>query len=270
MCIRDRYYTAGITDMYDGQDVEVENAIVKVFSSEMGFNALNEAILMMGSNALLESSHFFRYLRDMRFMAMLDASNDMYKCLIALNGLQYVSNEFADMVMKQRNPLFYPIQSMKNFLNVRFFRVEDDRPILYLKLKEFLHPTLQYVADEIEHCVLRFEHGVKAVLSRIGPFSVNDQYILKRLAECAISIYVMVAVTSRASRSYCIGYRNADEEIVIAETVVRDQAAKFRYMIEGLIHGEYYCTDGNSKMLADKSVNSKGYFCEQPLKLNDC
>jgi hypothetical protein len=265
------YYTAGLVDMYDGQDVEVESAIVKVFSSEIGFEALNEAILMMGSSALLETSPFYRYLRDMRFMALLDAPNDMYKCLIALNGLQYVSNEFADSVVKMRNPLFFPIQNMKNFLSVRAGDIEDnDEPILHLKLKEFLHPTLQYVANEIERCVLRFERGVRAVLSRGGPITVNDQFVLKRLAECVMSIYAMVVVTSRASRSYCIGYRNADEEILIAETFIRDEAAKFHIKIEGALHGEYFCTDGNSKLIASKSVQSSGYFLEQPLKLNDC
>lgn len=265
------YYTAGLIDMYDGQDVEVESAIVKVFSSEKGFEAINEAILMMGSSALLESSTFYRYFRDMRFMALLDAPNDMYKCLIALNGLQYVSNEYADSVIKMRNPLFFPIESMRSFLNVRLGNLEDnENPTLHLKLKEFLHPSLQYVADEIERCVLRFELGVKAVLCRVGPSSVNDQFILKRLADCVISIYAMVVVTSRASRSYCIGYRNADEEILIAETFVRDEVAKFEYNVVGAIHGEYFCTDGNSKLLSDKGVQSSGYFLEQPLKLNDC
>ena len=36
---------------------------------------------------------------------------------------------------------------------------------------------------------------------------------LKRLAEIVIDLYGMTAVLSRASRSYCIGLRNADHEV---------------------------------------------------------
>lgn len=261
------YYTAGLLDMYDGQDCEIESAIVKVFCSEAAFESVNSAMLVIGGQAFLESSPYFRYFRDLRSLTLMDSTNDVYRCLIALNGLQYVSNDFNEPVFRNRNPFFYPLSVLTNFIDLKAIKVNDDNPKLHLKLKEFLHPSLQYVADHFENCVIKFEHGVLATLSRIGPKTVDDQFTLKRLADCAILIYAMTAVLSRASRSYCIGCRNADEELVIAETFIRDSAEKFKYILPGLLYGEYYCTDANQKKLAEKTVKTFGYFAEEPLKL---
>lgn len=261
------YYTAGLLDMYDNQDCEIESAIVKVFSCEAAFEAVNEAMLLIGGNAFLESSPYFRYFRDLRFLALMDSTNDVYRCLIALNGLQYVSDDFNDPNIKIRNPFFHPVDMFSNMLHIKRLKTDQDDPVLHLKLKEYLHPSLQYVADHYERCVILLEHGVLQLLSRVGPSSVDDQFMLKRLADCAILVYAMTAVLSRASRSYCIGYKNSTEEMMVCETFVRDSVQKFKYILEGLKYGEFYCTDGCSKNLAEKSVETCGYFAEEPLKL---
>ena len=42
---------------------------------------------------------------------------------------------------------------------------------------------------------------------------VDEQLNLKRLADISIDIYAMTACVGRASRSYCIGLKNADHEV---------------------------------------------------------
>ncbi len=261
------YFTTGLMDLYDGQDCEVENAIVKVFSTEMAFEAINEALSVVGGQAFLQDFHFDRSLRDSRFLWMMDHNNDLYRCFISLNCLQYISNDINDMVVANRNPFFYPFQILKRVFRIKHFRDESDDPVLYLKIKNHLHPSLMYLADLLEYCILRLETGVNMTMDRLGPGSVNDQMYMKRMADGATLVYAMLAVLSRASRSYCIGSKHADEELVLAESFVRDSHFRFKWVVDGLIGGEYYVTDHNLKKIAYKTVEKDGYFITEPLKL---
>ena len=44
---------------------------------------------------------------------------------------------------------------------------------------------------------------------------VDNQLVLKRLADTCIDLYAMTAVIGRCSRSMCIGLRNSDHEVRI-------------------------------------------------------
>ena len=44
---------------------------------------------------------------------------------------------------------------------------------------------------------------------------IDQQMDLKMIADVAIDLYAMTAVIGRASRSYCIGLRNADHEVLL-------------------------------------------------------
>ena len=46
----------------------------------------------------------------------------------------------------------------------------------------------------------------------------KNQLEVARLADCAIDLYAMTAVLSRASRAYCIGLKNAVHEVCYTST----------------------------------------------------
>lgn len=60
---------------------------------------------------------------------------------------------------------------------------------------------------------MRLQYGVETVLLHHGKAVIDQQMMLKRLADVAIDIYAMTAVLGRASRSYCIGLQNSAEEV---------------------------------------------------------
>lgn len=262
------YYTTGIMDMYDGQDCDVENAICKVFCTEAALGALNDAMQLMGGEALLEDSNFVRYHRNLRALTLFDHHNDLYRGLIALNSLQYISATVNDSIVAHRNPLFYTLKTFRSTLSMKFIKNDEDNPHLYLRLKDNLHPSLMFLADQLETCVLRFEHAIIKTLSTLGPETVHDQMYLRRIADCASLLYVMTAVLSRSSRAYCVGSKNADDELLLAETFVRDSHDTFKELVSGLHFGQYFVTDNNFKKLAQKTVESKEYFIPKPYELN--
>jgi len=262
------YYTAGIMDQYEGQDCEVENAIAKVFSTEAALEAVEEAAHLQAGEAVLESSAVLRRMRDLRALCLVDNHNDLYRGVIALQSLQHISASLSSTVMENRNPLFYTLKNYRNRFTSRWIKADEMTPHLYLRLKDHLHPSLMYLADQLEFCALRFEYGVVRSLSMLGPDSAHDQMCVRRMADCAILMYAMTAVLSRASRAYCVGSENADYELVLAETFVRNSHDTFAELVKGLIEGEYYVTDHNFKKLAKKSVEAGKYYVPTPYLLN--
>ncbi len=71
----------------------------------------------------------------------------------------------------------------------------------------------QISSNQLEKLVIQFGCVVELVLQRYGREITERQMVLKRLADVSIDLYAMTAVLSRASRSYCIGLRNAEHEV---------------------------------------------------------
>ena len=65
----------------------------------------------------------------------------------------------------QRNPLSFPIESLKKIL--QNLRVSNDNPKLTLELGDYVHPSLSLVADKVEYFVHRFRYALETILVRI-------------------------------------------------------------------------------------------------------
>lgn len=81
-------------------------------------------------------------------------------------------------------------------------------------MSDVMKKCFQMSATLLEYCVLRLQYGVEIVLTRHGQTIIDQQMMLKRLADVVIDIYAMTAVLGRASRSYCIGLQNSAEEVM--------------------------------------------------------
>lgn len=97
---------------------------------------------------------------------------------------------------------------------------------------------------------------------------VNDHQNLKRLAECVIDIYAMTACIGRASRSYCIGLRNADMELIVTTTFCIKAKERVRDRVAKIWQGRFNTGDQNKKILADIVGRQNGYCFEHPLTRN--
>ena len=65
----------------------------------------------------------------------------------------------------QRNPLSFPIESLKKIL--QNLRVSNDNPKLTLELGDYVHPSLSLVADKVEYFIHRFRYALETILVRI-------------------------------------------------------------------------------------------------------
>lgn len=115
---------------------------------------------------------------------------------------------------------------------------------------------------------MRLQYATEILLIRQGIEVVNDHQNLKRLAECVIDVYTMTACISRASRSYCIGLRNAEMELLVATTFCIKAKERVRERVAKIWQGRFNTGDQNKKILADIVARSNGYCLEHPLARN--
>ncbi|XP_034095710.1 complex I assembly factor ACAD9, mitochondrial, partial [Gymnodraco acuticeps] len=95
---------------------------------------------------------------------------------------------------------------------------------------------------------------------------VNEQLVLKRVADVLIHLYAMTAVLSRTSRSISIGLRNHDHEVLLANTFCTEAFFKNNYWMTQLEKHSPENNDANIKKIAKEVLDNRGYVCSHPLE----
>lgn len=257
------FMTSGLLDIYEDQDSNVEAAMIKAFALEMLTSFTNTPLHMIAGEAVSKSEPFERLLRDGLQLAATGETLNSVKLFIGLMGLNHAGIACNDTIKQVRNPFDHPA-----FIFNRIFKQSIQRPKMTLNLKFHLHPSLDPAAYCLEKSILRLKAATEIVLGRHGPEVVEHPVEIEKLSDAATLCYAMLASIARASRSYCIGLRNADQEVMTAgcfalygmETVLR--------IATEIDDGEYATNEHNFKKLGEKLIESKGYFLEHPITRN--
>jgi len=126
-------------------------------------------------------------------------------------GIQVAGKSLRELVKQLRNPFKFPTLVIRK--GIDRWRQARGVPKLTIGLEGFLHPSLGEGAKRLEYAVHRLQYIVEMLLQRHGAQITDAQLDLQRVANIVIDIYVMTAVLSRASRSYCTGINNAGVEV---------------------------------------------------------
>ncbi|KAK7102634.1 complex I assembly factor ACAD9, mitochondrial-like [Littorina saxatilis] len=260
------YLTAGIIDMYEEPDCAVEAAMVKIFSSEGCWTCVSECLQVLGGLGYMKEYPYERYLRDARIMLIFEGTNEILRMFVALQGLQHAGKQLKDLVKKLRNPLNNP----GLVFSTAWSRVKSRAtgPSLNLNLHEDLHPSLKNEAANLEQGVANFQVTVEGILTRYGNNVIEQQLDLERLANIVIDLYGMTAVLSRASRSYCIGLRNVDHEVMLARTFCQEAYQRVENNLKNIALGPTKNMDDNYRQIADTIFKNGGFAAEHALARN--
>uniref|UniRef100_A0AAG5DYK2 Acyl-CoA dehydrogenase/oxidase C-terminal domain-containing protein n=1 Tax=Anopheles atroparvus TaxID=41427 RepID=A0AAG5DYK2_ANOAO len=258
------YMTTSLMDDFDSQDVEMEAAITKVFSADNLLKFATLPLQLLGPQALAAASPFEALFDDAMKLFTGDESLDSVNFFIALTGLQYAGMQSYETIKKDRNPAMYP----SHVLSKLFEKTSIESPKKFANLEQFFHPSLDPAALWIELSIVRLKLATECVLSRHGIEVVDRHIELGRLAQIAGHIYAMVSTASRASRSYCIGLRHADQEVHLANMLCRETSEKVRLLAIELEKGPYITSDDDYNVVARNLFREKRYFFEHPITKN--
>nr|XP_017531429.2 complex I assembly factor ACAD9, mitochondrial isoform X1 [Manis javanica] len=257
------YLTAGMLDQPGFPDCSIEAAMVKVFSSEGAWQCVSEALQILGGSGYMRGFPYERVLRDARILLIFEGTNEVLRMYIALTGLQHAGRILTTRVkeLKQGN-VNTIIQTVSRRLQDSLGRTVD----LGLTGKlGAVHPSVGDSANKLEENVYSFGRTVETLLLRFGKTIVEEQLVLKRVANILINLYGMTAVLSRASRSIRLGLRNHDHEVLLANIFCLEAYYQNLFTLSQLDKYAPENLDEQIKKVSQQILEKRAYVCTHPL-----
>lgn len=255
------YLTTGMIDTFENQDCTLEKSLLEAHCTNSCIQAVMRGAQLIGGTGYDESEDFQILIRDALALTAYDRSTVDTKIFAALLGFQHAGLTLGKAVQKYRNPFYFPLDTVKTI-------VKDTLNIQgpSLDLEEHLHPALRVSAMSLEKSVDNLRKGVEEMLVHYGISLVGHKMELQRLADIVIEVYSMAAVVSRASRSYCIGLRNNDDEIKVAMVYTYRTYEKVNLLFKEMKEGDWANGDMMIKQIANSTFDNKSYFAAHPLE----
>uniref|UniRef100_A0A8C1KIA1 Very long-chain specific acyl-CoA dehydrogenase, mitochondrial n=1 Tax=Cyprinus carpio TaxID=7962 RepID=A0A8C1KIA1_CYPCA len=234
-----QYVTESMAYMVSGNmdsgatEFQIEAAISKIFASEAAWLVTDECIQIMGGMGFMKDAGVERVLRDLRIFRIFEGTNDILRLFVALNGFQY-GNYISNLKSLQK--------ALKNpFGNAGMLASEITKRAglgTGLTLQGTVHPELNHS---------------------------GELFVLKRVADCAIDLYAMVVVLSRASRSLSQAHPSAQHEKMLCETWVTEAHERVMQDIKFLRSGTSKQIFKNLRAISAAVVENGGVVSPHPL-----
>ncbi|XP_005106264.1 very long-chain specific acyl-CoA dehydrogenase, mitochondrial [Aplysia californica] len=196
-------------------EFQIEAAISKIFASEAAWYCADEAIQVLGGMGYMKDCGVERVMRDLRIFRIFEGTNDILRLFVSLTGIQYAGSQLKELQKALANPaanlgllVGAGAKRAKRLVGMSTGNVS---------LKEHVHPDLAGCADKAAKSIDAFGGTVEDLLMKHNKKIIDEQFLLKRLADAAIDIYAMVAVLSRATRSINEAHNSAGHEKMMCE-----------------------------------------------------
>ncbi|XP_058822927.1 very long-chain specific acyl-CoA dehydrogenase, mitochondrial-like [Topomyia yanbarensis] len=257
------YMVAGNMDR-GSQDYHLEAAITKVFGTEAGWYVCDEAIQLLGGNGYMQAPGLEQFMRDMRVFRIFEGANDVLRMFIALTGIQSAGKQLKGLQQALKNPLM----NLGTVLQEGTKRVARTVGTNKTDLGGFVAEPLKEAAKLCSQSIDLFSHTIESVLVKNGKGIVERQFILARIADCAIDIYTMACVLSRATRAIRKGLPSSEHETLMAQAWCVEANYRVQQNIER-IHSRTF-QDNYSRMtqIAKNITTHQGPAHTNPLEID--
>merc|ERR1719249_194418 len=242
------YMVAGTMDA-GYKDYHLEAAISKIFASEAAWNVTDEAIQILGGNGYMKALGLEKVMRDLRIFRIFEGTNDILRLFVALSGIQYAGGHLQELQRAIKNPignfgLVFGEVSKRAGHAVGMSSVNH--------LASHVHPNLTQSAVLTCKSVDAFGAAVEAALIKHGKNIIHEQFLLNRLANATIDIYVSSCVLSRCSKSLAEGIESAHHEEMMAKVWCQESHTRVMNNLNELKNPERL---SNYKSMAEISRN---------------
>lgn len=186
------YFTTGLADRGD-VDYALESAAAKVWNSDALDRAVDEVVQIAGGRGFVKGYPYERMYRDARITRIFEGTNEVLRLFAGLSGMQEPGERLREIGAALREPI------------TRLGLLTDfaaDRVRLALgrgepELKREVHPRLRAHFDYLVDHTRDLRVAVERVIRRYGRKVVDRQFVVARVADMAIELYVRAATLSR-------------------------------------------------------------------------
>lgn len=202
------YMTTGFLDRHD-QDIRIETAICKTFSSEYGWRIVNDALQLMGGEGYMTENEVERVFRDSRINLIVEGANEVMQAFI----FGYGGKALAEQMVGVKDRLTWNADESVGANLARIAKHATQPKLmglalglagqLFLGLKPAaptitrLHPSLAVHGRRLAELIREQSHQFKRA-SRIHEERILDRQVTQaRLADAAILIHAMTCTLAK-------------------------------------------------------------------------
>lgn len=168
-------------------DFMLETAMLKVFTTEVLWRIVNDTVQIFGGKAYFTDEPYERMLRDARINQIGEGANDVLRVFIALVGMRDVGLELKGVLEALQNPIGH-FGRIGGFARRRLGALvrSPEIPVVHLEFEP--------EALALGRLIGAFGSQVERLLRVHQESILERQYLLGRLADAAIELYVSCCV----------------------------------------------------------------------------
>ena len=185
------------------EDYMIETAMLKVFTTERLWEAINEAFQIYGGSAYFIDLPLERMVRDARINQIGEGSNEVLTSFIALVGMRGPGMEFKEIY----DTMLKPSRGLGKAWTAGMHRLGaavriPDVPVRSAELRSF--------ANQLGRLIWRFNIAVNRALIAYREPILDLQLIQERIAGAAMDLFASTCVLSRWDAELQFARRNGD------------------------------------------------------------
>jgi alkylation response protein AidB-like acyl-CoA dehydrogenase len=186
------YFTTGLADRGD-VDYALESAAAKVWNSEALDRAVDELVQIAGGRGFVKPYPYERMYRDSRITRIFEGTNEVLRLFVGLSGMQETGEYLRQIGQALREPI-RQLGLLTEFATGRVMQaLGRGEPMV----EERIHPRLRGHFDFLIDHTRDLRTSVDRVIRRHGREIIERQFVVSRIADMAIELYVRSAVLSR-------------------------------------------------------------------------
>ncbi|KAI1302340.1 Very long-chain specific acyl-CoA dehydrogenase, mitochondrial [Halotydeus destructor] len=224
------YIVSGIMDR-GYTDFQLEAAISKIYASEAAWTVCDEAIQILGGMGYMREAGLEKVMRDIRIFRIFEGTNDILRLFVGLTGLQLAGSHLKELQRAMNNPtanlgMIFDEGTKRALRAVGL----GSQPSLGDKVAPQLKESSALATKSVEN----FGTSVEHLLRKYNKNIIHQQFLLNRLANSAIDIFVMMVVLSRATRSVNKDLYTAQHEINMTNVICSEAADRVQNNLAAL------------------------------------
>ena len=202
-------------------DYSVEAAISKVYASEAIQRAAYEALQIAAGTGFMRDAPYEQITRDCRILSIFEGTNEVLRLYIALSGLKELGKSLGELKAAVDDIFNNPIKGFGVLADYAEKRLTRATGVGRDKLVGKIPVSLREAATTFEKYTVELAKAADFLLRKYGKSIATRQYMLKRVADMTIDLFVGLCVLSRATALAAEPGGEGRQAIAIAHTFAR-------------------------------------------------
>ena len=220
------------------EDYSLEAAISKVFASEAIQRTAHEALQIAAGNGFMKEFPYEKFSRDARILSIFEGTNEILRLYIALSGLKDVGSSLSEIKAAVNEIFNDPIKGFGVLGSYAQRRFSQSTGIGGDRILRPLAPRLAACGAVYEKYASELARVSDEALRAYGRGIADQQFVLKRIADISIDLFIGLCVLSRADSLVQASDPAADEAQTLCEMFMAQARRRMLRNVRGMQRNE--------------------------------